>query len=209
MSTFNARLRLPGRSKLPLGVEVDICHERMTLTSGERTVAVWPLVELDVASQSDGFHIKVDGDEVVLTVTESTRFAAELGINERPRRLAVARADQGARSQVHGTASHQNGVTKTNGKIISPRPVAETASDENPLEGEQRRISEIAAALTSDSVTPAAAFAQWLRFLKEINRRHGQGSMPTDLFYQLNTQILDLIPEPTPIPASTGPTESK
>jgi hypothetical protein len=63
------------------------------------------------------------------------------------------------------------------------------------------RISDIAKALTSDSVSPAAAFAQWLKLLKEINRRHGQGSMPTDLYYRLNTQILDLIPDPAPVPA--------
>jgi len=64
-----------------------------------------------------------------------------------------------------------------------------------------RRISDIAKALTSDSVSPAAAFAQWLTLLKEINRRHGQGSMPTDLYYRLNTQLLDLIPVPTPLPS--------
>jgi hypothetical protein len=62
-------------------------------------------------------------------------------------------------------------------------------------------MSGIAKALASDSVTPAAAFTQWLSLLKEINRLHGQGSLPTDLFYQLNTQMLDLIPEPSPIPA--------
>ena len=46
MSSFNARLRLPG-SRLPLGVEVDIVHERMTVVSGERTLAEWPLERLD------------------------------------------------------------------------------------------------------------------------------------------------------------------
>ena len=206
MSTFSARLRLPGRSKLPLGVEVDIHHERMTLTSGDRTVAVWPLAQLDVVNQADGFHIKVDDEELVLNVTESTRFAAELGIS--PKQMAEARSDQEAPSRAQETPSHQNGVPEANGKIISLRPGAETESDEGQLDM-QRRITEIAEALTSDSVTPAAAFAQWLRLLKEINRRHGQGSMPADLFYQLNTQILDLIPEPTPIPAPTRPTESK
>lgn len=196
MSSFNARLRLPGRSKIPLGVEVDICHERMTLTSGDRTVAVWPLADLDVATRSDGFHIRVDGEEVVLNVAESTRFAAELGLSQRPDRLV--RADQGAHSPAHQAASH-NGAPKTDGKIPG-RPVVESTSDEE-LKGVQRRMSGIAKALASDSVTPAAAFAQWLSLLKEINRLHGQGSLPTDLFYQLNTQMLDLIPEPSPIPA--------
>jgi hypothetical protein len=58
------------------------------------------------------------------------------------------------------------------------------------------RVSQVSAALNSTSVSPAAAFADWLRLLKEINRRHRQGSMTSDLFYELNTKLLDLIPEP-------------
>jgi hypothetical protein len=200
MSSFNARLRLPGRSRLPLGVGVDISHERMTLTAGDRTVAAWPLEVLEVSSLSDGFHIKVDGDDFVLDVSDSTRFAAELGIGERPRRLAVAGAGQRAHSELSSAYSHQNSF-RTNGKIISPRPIADARRAEGNLDDVQRRISDIAEALTSDSVSPAAAFAHWLGLLKEINRRHGQGSMPTDLYYRLNTQLLDLIPEPAPIPA--------
>lgn len=173
MSSFNARLRLPGQSKLPLGVEVDISHERMTLTAGDRTVAAWSLEELDVSSLSDGFHIKIDDDEIILNVAESKRFAAELGIAKRP----------------------------TNGKIMSLPPIAGATLDGEPLDDVQRRISDIAKALTSDSMSPAMAFAQWLSLLKEINLQHGQGSMPTDLYYRLNTQLLGLIPEPAPLPA--------
>lgn len=161
-----ARLRLPGQAKLPLGVEVDIGHERMTLTSGDRTVAVWPLDELDIDSQSDGFHIKVDGEEVVLSVAESIRFAAELGV----------------------------------GKRAKPRVESTTVETPPQREDFQRRISEVATALRSDAVSPADAFARWLKLLKEINRRHGQGSLPLDQFYRLNTELLDLIPEPEPTP---------
>ena len=35
-----------------------------------------------------------------------------------------------------------------------------------------------------------------VRLLKEINRRLGEGSLPTSLFYQLNTHLLELMPEP-------------
>jgi hypothetical protein len=200
MSSFNARLRLPGHSKLPLGVEVDISYERMTLTAGDRTVAAWPLEELDIASRSDGFHIKVDGEEMVLKVADSTRFASELGIGKRPGHLAVVGTDRPAYTELTEADGHQNSLPRTNGQIFSPRPVAGITSGEDQLDDMKRRISDIAKALTSDSVSPAAAFAQWLKLLKEINRRHGQGSMSTDLYYRLNTQLLDLIPEPNPIP---------
>ena len=129
MSTFTARLHLPGRAKLPLGVEIDIQHERMTLTSGDRTVAVLRLEDLDVISMSDGFHMKVDGEDVVLIVSESSRFAAELGIKEH-RRLAVVKPKQ---------------------------PVVKARSDEEYLPDLERRIIETREALRSDAVTPAQA----------------------------------------------------
>ena len=59
------------------------------------------------------------------------------------------------------------------------------------------RIDEVASALTSNSLTPAEAFARWLGLLKEINRELAQGSMPSDVFSELNTRLLDLIPAAT------------
>jgi hypothetical protein len=140
----------------------------MTLTSGDRTVAVLRLEDLDVISMSDGFHMTVDGEDVVLIVGESSRFAAALGIKEH-RRLAVVKSKQ---------------------------PVVNAASNEEYLPELERRIIETREALGSDAITPAEACAQWLSLLKEINRRHGQGSMPADMFYRFNTELLDLIPEP-------------
>lgn len=198
MSSFNARLRLPGRTKLPLGVEVDIRHERMILTAGERTVATWPLDEIIITPRSDGFHIKVDGDEVVLHVSDSTRFAAELGIGKQSeKRLALVGADQPKHIDLSAKNGHENNLPHVNEEIFAPRPSTETTPKE-AAENMQRRISDIAEALISDAVSPADAFAQWLALLKEINRRHGQGSMPTAQYYLLNTQLLDLIPEPAP-----------
>ncbi|HEX9864755.1 MAG TPA: hypothetical protein VGC03_07330 [Acidimicrobiia bacterium] len=201
MSSFNARLRLPGRTKLPLGVEVDIRHERMILTAGDRTVATWPLEEIVITSRSDGFHIKVDGDEVILYVSDSTRFASELGIGRQPaRRLAVVGADQPRHIDLSAKDESRNGSPQVNEEIFAPRPAAETTPIRDSIEDMQRRIADIAKALTSDAVSPADAFGQWLALLKEINRRHGQGSMPSPQYYLLNTQLLDLIPEPAPAP---------
>ncbi len=179
MSSFNARLRLP-HSKLPLGVEVDISHERMTLTSGERTVAAWPLDKLEVDNLADGFHIKVDGDDFVLNVTDSLKFASEVGMERRPDA---------------GTGPDLTEDTSRNGSTFTPVPERDRADEM------ERRIDEVSEALTSDTMSPAQAFAEWMGLLKEINRRHGQGSIPTDVFYRLNTRLLDLIPESVPDPS--------
>jgi hypothetical protein len=181
LSSFNARLRLPGHTRLPLGVEVDILNERMTLTAGERTVANWPLEQLDIIVRADGFHIRVDGEEMVLNVTDSKAFAAALGIEASPVRPVAA------------------GVGQTS---TSLRPTAFAQPTDPELEDLRRRISDFARDLAADAVPPADVFARWLRLLKEINRRLGEGSLPTSLFYQLNTHLLELMPEPAPAPAT-------
>ncbi|MGA7097681.1 MAG: hypothetical protein WB245_08950 [Acidimicrobiia bacterium] len=178
MSSYNARLRLPGESRLPLGVAVDITNERITLSTGNRTVADWALGEVDFSSMPDGFHIKVDGEEVVLNVSEATQFADELDAATR-RHGRVSAARLGSKPVLSSNGAH-----------------AAESEPNDPVETLRGRIDEVSVALTSNTVPPAVVFTDWLRLLKEINRRHGQGSMPSDLFFELNTQLLDLIPEP-------------
>jgi hypothetical protein len=199
MSSFAARLRMPGRSRLPLGVEVDISRERMTLTAGDREVGDWALDQLDIDSRLDGFHITVDDEEMILDVTDSTRFAIEVGIAGRRRASLVETPaldlPRNGLSSIKGQLNHQPAGS---GESASPVPAAETSPDVGQVQEIRRRISEVAQALDSHSVSPAQAFAGWIELLKDINRRHGQGSMSADLFYELNTKLLDLIPGPTP-----------
>ncbi|HEY6629080.1 MAG TPA: hypothetical protein VI193_08885 [Acidimicrobiia bacterium] len=198
MSLFNARLRLSGRSKLPMGVEVDIDHERMTLTAADRTVGVWPLEKLEVSSRADGFHITVDGEEIVLTVTDSKKFAAELGVEQRPRRAAAPKPVP--RREVQSPSVDTKSASRANGAVKPPAPVASTKIEPGPSDDVQGRISEIAEALKTDTMSPAEAFAEWLKLMKELNHLHGEGAMPSELFHQLNTQLLDLLPDPVPNP---------
>jgi hypothetical protein len=82
MSSFDGRLRLLGRAGFPLGVEVDLSAERMIVTSGGTEVADWALEEIVIASRSDGFHIKAEGEEIVLNITDADRFATEVGLED-------------------------------------------------------------------------------------------------------------------------------
>lgn len=201
MSSFAARLRMPGRSRLPMGVEVDIFRERMTVMAGDQKVGDWALEELNIEALSDGFHVTVDGEEIILNVTDSTRFAAEVGITgRRPGRLVEISESNLLRNGLASIKGQLNYQRALNGEPASSLQPAETSSDGGQVEEIRRRISEVAKALASDSVSPAQAFARWLGLLKEVNYRHGQGSMTTDLFFELNTELLDLIPGPAPDP---------
>lgn len=80
MTSFDARLRLLGQTGMPLGVEVDLNDGRMIVTSDGKSVANWPLDEITVVVRPDGFHFEAEGEEVILNVTDTRRFASEIGL---------------------------------------------------------------------------------------------------------------------------------
>lgn len=49
MTSFDARLRLPGEAAAPLGVEVDLTGERMAVTVGRNHIANWALSDIKVS----------------------------------------------------------------------------------------------------------------------------------------------------------------
>lgn len=182
MSSFTARLHLPGQTKLPLSVEVDVVDERIVLSSGRRQVADWALAEVEVAAKPDGLHLTVDHEEIVLNADDVAGLARLLGANEsRPGRMVA------------------NDSSPSQSRSLDPETMSEMRYGEL-----KERIGEVRAMLASNSVAPSDVFSRWLRLLKEINRRHGQGSLPARMFYELNTELLDLIPEP---PRSGGSVE--
>lgn len=174
MSSFDARLRVPGHTKLPVSVVVDISGETLIVTTGDKRLGEWPLTGLHFSAQSDGFHVRLDDQDVVLAVDDSTRFALELG-------------SAGQHQQRTGISRRLAGITP-----------------DEQFEDLKRRITAVAAALADDNTSPEHAFGQWLRLLKDINVHHGQGSMPTPLFYRLNTQLLELIPAPQRVHQPVG-----
>lgn len=181
MPSFSARLHLPGRTRLPLTVEVDVSDERMRLTAGERLVADWPLAEAEVSVQPDGFHITVDSEEMVLNIADAASFAAVLGVSAGGPTLGP-----------------------TNGPAARGGSLSRDSLKEMRYDDVKSRISDIAALITSSSVPPAEVFTRWLRLLKEINRRHGNGSIPIHVFYELNSELLELIPEPSETAGDTA-----
>ncbi len=194
MSSFDGRLRLPGQAKLPLAVEIDISKERMRLTAGDETVADWPIEGLEVDPRPDGFHITVDDEQVVLSVTEATKFAKELNLPPKPpSRPVAAKAGPKPPTETSTSAADPDGAEDGTGKHAAST-ATEVPTEVDSIDGVHGRVEEVATLLTSDSLSPAEAFARWLGLLKEINNEHGQGSMPTEVFFELNTRLLDLIP---------------
>jgi len=83
----------------------------------------------------------------------------------------------------------------------------EEAEHSSPSDDLIRRIVLMEERISSNSVAEEADSAEWLVLLKEANRLHNSGALSTGIFRELNTSLLDLIPDPEPAVA-TGPVVS-
>ncbi len=102
MSAYDARLRIDGTNEAPIHVLIDLTDDRITMTAGEVEVADWARDEIRVSALPDGFHVRAEGEEIILDVTEDARFALDLGLRNAPpylrrRMSALLRLDPGER----------------------------------------------------------------------------------------------------------------
>lgn len=80
MSSYEARLQIEGESSEQTPVVVDLTDDRLTMSIGEQEIADWRQDELRVEALPDGFHIRAEGEAIILDVTDEARFAVELGL---------------------------------------------------------------------------------------------------------------------------------
>ena len=80
MSAYEARLRIDGDDGPPLGVEVDLTDVRMAVRAGDIEVGDWRRDEIRISALQDGFHVRAEGEEIILDVTDDARFALEIGL---------------------------------------------------------------------------------------------------------------------------------
>ncbi len=84
MTAYDARLRLDGADEAPIQVVIDLTDDRLTMKSGDVEVADWSRSEIRVSPLLDGFHIRAEGEEIILDVTDEARFALDLGLRNAP-----------------------------------------------------------------------------------------------------------------------------
>lgn len=99
MTAYEAKLRIEGETEPPLSVMVDLSDDRMTVSIGDEEVADWARQEMRISALPDGFHIRAEGEMVVLDVTDDAHFALDLGLRNahptlRRRMSALLRDDQ-------------------------------------------------------------------------------------------------------------------
>lgn len=80
MTAYRAQLQIEGEGTERMPVMVDLTDDRMVMTIGSEPVADWSRDEMRIAALPDGFHIRAEGEAVILDVTDDARFALELGL---------------------------------------------------------------------------------------------------------------------------------
>jgi hypothetical protein len=81
-----------------MDVVIDLTDDRLRLTAGEFEVGDWSRNELRIQALVDGFHVRAEGEEVILDVTDDAQFALDLGLRSahptlRRRMSALLRED--------------------------------------------------------------------------------------------------------------------
>ena len=80
MTAYEARLQIEGEDNQPLPVVVDLTGDRLTMSINDQEIADWAKEELRVQALPDGFHIRAEGEAILLDVTDAAQFALELGL---------------------------------------------------------------------------------------------------------------------------------
>lgn len=98
MTAYDAQLRLSGTDDPPISVVVDLTDDRLIMTAGDIEVGDWARDQVRVSAMPDGFHVRAEGEEIILDVTDDAHFAIDLGLRNAPpilrrRMSALLRSD--------------------------------------------------------------------------------------------------------------------
>lgn len=98
---FTGSVKMAGESADAINVRVHLDDEKIVVSSSDgATIGEWPLGAVGIASRQDGFHLRIEGEEMVLRTEDDARFALELGLatpnNRLARQMARLRDEQSA-----------------------------------------------------------------------------------------------------------------
>ena len=98
MADFEGVLRTVTDRDVAIHVTVDLTQERLRLMAGDTEIADWGLDQVRINAMPDGFHIRAEGEEIILDMIRDAEFAVALGIGSAPvdlaRRMSMVRDAQ-------------------------------------------------------------------------------------------------------------------
>ena len=80
MTAYQGVLRIEGETDPGLHVEIDLTDRGLSMMAGDQEVASWTREEMRISALPDGFHIRAEGEAIILDVADDAHFAVELGL---------------------------------------------------------------------------------------------------------------------------------
>ena len=87
MGHFEGSLKMQGETGTGINVEIDLEHERLLIKTRSTVLGEWSLSDVGIQSANDGFHLRIEGEQVILTTTDDAGFAIEVGLQSASPRL--------------------------------------------------------------------------------------------------------------------------
>jgi hypothetical protein len=84
VSTYEASLKMAGESGPGLPVVIDLRDDRLGITSGDVEIGDWSRQEVRINADTDGIHLRAEGEEIVLDLERDAEFALEIGLRQAP-----------------------------------------------------------------------------------------------------------------------------
>ncbi len=87
MGRFEGSLKMQGEDGSGLDVVIDLENERMLIRTKHTVLGEWSLDDVGVHSENDGFHMRIEGEQVILSTKDDAGFATEIGLRSASPRL--------------------------------------------------------------------------------------------------------------------------
>lgn len=87
MGHFEGLLKMDGEPDSGIGVEIDLENERLLIRTKDTVLGEWAMSDIGVRSADDGFHLRIEGEQVILRTSDDAGFAIEIGLQSASPRL--------------------------------------------------------------------------------------------------------------------------
>ena len=84
MSSYEGLLRMQGEDGPGLPITIDLRADRLAISAGDSQIGDWTRDEVRINADTDGIHIRAEGEEIVLELERDAEFAVEAGLKTAP-----------------------------------------------------------------------------------------------------------------------------